>query len=653
MTVSTNKTSYRPELDGLRAVAVLAVIIYHAELTWRGMNLLPGGFLGVDIFFVLSGFLITGILIDRPPSLFAFYKGRVDRIYPALLLMLLLTCLAAYKFIPPSDLLTFTDSLQGALGFYSNYVFMHEDSYVSDASKYKVLLHTWSLGIEWQYYLAFPFVIYGIKKFFSSQFEQILIFLFAASFFYCLYLMQVNSTYAFYSTPSRVWQLFAGGVVFLLSRHIGDNKFNNFLSALGLVIITYALLFFKDTDNHPGFISFSAVLGSALFILFTRPGTFVHKLTTLRISVFFGVISYSLYLYHQPVLVFYRLGYAEVGIKAFAFLFPLMVTLAYLSYKLFENPIRKSKNPSKYVLLLVLMALILSFANGAKNTNGYKKRQSEEVITALAHFEGNEWDRFRSNEPGKNFKGDDYNICNRRTPETACTMGDGAPKIVVIGDSYSGVFTHSLSQLSAKYPLKALHYSACPLLSDPIWFHKDYPECWEINKQRWIELSKTKPTNILIGTNFNQFYKAKKSVEKYKFGHSNTTTSIDSEHVYKSFRHSIQRLIELGHNPIVMLQPPKPQEDIKKEMQRRITAGILRFEEKRSGKSTAKIDKQVRRALKGLNGVNYVDMNKKMCDKSGKCLTFNKHGGLYNNGQHLSYFGVQMFIDDITGYVKD
>lgn len=275
------KSSYRPELEGLRALAVLAVIIYHAELTWRGMSILPGGFLGVDVFFVLSGFLITGILIERQPSLASFYKSRIDRIYPALLLMLLLSSFAAYKFLTPNDLLAFAESLKGALGFYSNYVFMHEDSYVSDSSKYKALLHTWSLGVEWQYYLAFPFVIYAIRRFFAAQFDLVLIFLFALSFFYCLYLMTVNATYAFYSTPSRVWQLFAGGIVFLLSKHISDSKFNSVLSALGLVVIAYAMLFFKDTDNHPGFISFSAVLGSALFILFTRPGTFVYRLSVM------------------------------------------------------------------------------------------------------------------------------------------------------------------------------------------------------------------------------------------------------------------------------------------------------------------------------------------------------------------------------------
>lgn len=206
---------YRSELDGLRAIAVISVIIYHAQLSFKGFSILSGGFLGVDIFFVLSGFLITGILIDKSPTILQFYKSRIDRIYPALLLMLVLSCVFAYIYLIPSDLLNFIEQLKGATIFYSNYIFMFEDSYVADSSQYKILLHTWSLGVEWQYYLVFPFIIYGIKKIFSSKFELILIILFASSFFYCLYLMNINPTYAFYSTPSRVWELFSGGIVFL------------------------------------------------------------------------------------------------------------------------------------------------------------------------------------------------------------------------------------------------------------------------------------------------------------------------------------------------------------------------------------------------------------------------------------------------------
>ena len=116
---------YRNELDGLRAIAVLSVIIYHAKLTSKGFSLLPGGFLGVDIFFVLSGFLITGILIDKSPTLFQFYKSRIDRIYPALLLMLVLSCIFAFIFLIPSDLLNFREQLKGATAFFSYFIFMY------------------------------------------------------------------------------------------------------------------------------------------------------------------------------------------------------------------------------------------------------------------------------------------------------------------------------------------------------------------------------------------------------------------------------------------------------------------------------------------------------------------------------------------------
>ena len=319
--------SYRSELDGLRALAVIAVIIYHANLTFKGVPLFTGGFLGVDIFFVLSGFLITGILIEKQPSLFQFYKSRVDRIYPALLLMLLFSSILAYLFLTPADLLNFAKQLKGAVVFYSNYIFMYEDSYIADSSEYKALLHTWSLGVEWQYYLVFPFIIYAIKWFFKEQFEQILILLFAISFFYCLYLMNINSTFAFYSTFARVWELFAGGVVFLISRYIKESKFDNILSALGVVIIFYSLIFFKDTDVQPGFISLVAVLGASMFILFTRENSFIYKIATLKISIFFGIISYSLYLYHQPILVFYRFNQGEIGNKIFLILFLIMIPI--------------------------------------------------------------------------------------------------------------------------------------------------------------------------------------------------------------------------------------------------------------------------------------------------------------------------------------
>lgn len=648
---------YRSELDGLRAIAVLSVIIYHANLAFKGIPLFSGGFLGVDIFFVLSGFLITGILIDKSPTLLQFYKSRVDRIYPALLLMLFLSCIFAYIYLIPSDLLNFREQLKGAVAFFSNYIFMYEDSYIADSSQYKILLHTWSLGVEWQYYLAFPFVIYGIKKFFSSQFEQILIILFAVSFFYCLYLMKINSTFAFYSTPARVWELFAGGIVFLISKHLKDSKIDNILSAFGLVVIAYCLIFFKDTDAHPGFVSLLAVFGTTLFILFTKENSFIYKMATLRISIFFGVISYSLYLYHQPILVFYRFSYGEIGNKVFVALFAVMILISYLSYRFFENPIRRSKSNKKYLILLFFVLFIIAFYKGAKYTNGYEFRQSQEVREALKHFKEREWIRLKNDIKGYEFSGKEIESCNKRVPMTACIFksDENSRKLVILGDSYSGVFSYILSEYKPKLNLVALNYSASPILSDPIWVNKNYPELWEINKERWKILEKIKPTNILIGTNFNLFNDGKKSIDNFKFGEKNLEEKVPKEEVYKSFRKSIEKLISLGHNPIILLQPPSPIKngksyDVAKELKRQVASGVLSFKEEWDAVPTTNIDNEVRNALKGLN-VTFIDMNTKMC-KENKCLTFNKNGGLYNGEQHLSYFGAQLFVDDILKVLK-
>ena len=630
---------YRSELDGLRAIAVLSVIIYHANLAFKGIPLFSGGFLGVDIFFVLSGFLITGILIDKSPTLFQFYKSRIDRIYPALLLMLVLSCIFAFIFLIPSDLLNFREQLKGATAFFSNYIFMYEDSYIADSSQYKILLHTWSLGVEWQYYLAFPFIIYGIKKFFSSQFEQILIILFAVSFFYCLYLMKINSTFAFYSTPARVWELFAGGIVFLISKHLKDSKIDNILSAFGLVIIAYCLIFFKDTDAHPGFVSLLAVFGTTLFILFTKENSFIYKIATLRISIFFGVISYSLYLYHQPILVFYRFYYGEIGNKVFVVLFVVMILISYLSYRFFENPIRRSKSNKKYLILLFFVIFIIAFYKGAKYTNGYEFRQSQEVREALKNFETVEYNRFIQ----------DGKLCNFRNPASACEIKNDGKKLLLVGDSFLGTFTNIMSE-QKNINMLFFNYDQCPLLFEGIWFG-NVPECSDINKLRWIEIEKMKPSNILIGTNFIQFNGGKKPIENYiPKVTKEFKEKVPKEEVYKSFRKSIEKLISLGHNPIILLQPPQPNKDIAKELKRQISSGVLTFKEEWDAIPTTNIDNEVKNALKGLD-VTFIDLNSKMC-KENKCLTFNKNGGLYNAGQHLSYFGAQLFVDDIIKVLK-
>ena len=398
--------------------------------------------------------------------------------------------------------------------------------------------------------------------------------------------------------------------------------------------ILKVFLFYKEAE----------IVSTSLFILFTKENSFIYKIATLKISIFFGVISYSLYLYHQPILVFYRFAYGEIGNKIFIGLFLLMVLVSYLSYRFFENPIRRSKSNKKYLILLFFVIFIIAFYKGAKYTNGYEFRQSQEVREALKHFDKSEFYRFYQ----------DGKLCNFRVPVSACEIKNNGKKLLLVGDSYLGTFTNIMSE-QKNINMLFFNHDQCPLLQEGVWFG-NVPECSDINKLRWIEIEKMKPTNILIGTNFNQFAGGKKPIENYiPKVTKEFKEKVSKEEVYKNFRKSIEKLISFGHNPIILLQPPSPIKDgksydVAKELKRQVASGVLSFKEEWDAKPTTNIDNEVRNALKGLN-VTFIDMNAKMC-KENKCLTFNKNGGLFNGGQHLSYFGAQLFVDDIIKVLK-
>lgn len=211
-----------------------------------------------------------------------------------------------------------------------------------------------------------------------------------------------------------------------------------------------------------------------------------------------------------------------------------------------------------------------------------------------------------------------------------------------------GVFTNILSE-QKNINMLFLNHDQCPLLKEGVWFG-NVPECSNANKLRWIEIEKMQPSNILIGANFYQFNEAKKEIINYI---PKATTEfkeiIPKNQVYKNFRESIEKLISLGHSPIILLQPPEPAIDVAKRMTR-LTLNSNYFSDEFDAIPTTDIDQEVRDVLKGLDVV-FIDMNTKMC-KGDKCITFNKNGGLYNGGSHLSYFGAQLFIDDIMKSLK-
>lgn len=334
---------YRSEIDGLRAVAVVSVVLYHA-----GIELFRGGFVGVDIFFVLSGYLITSILlgeIDRGEfSIASFYERRARRILPALFLVILCCLPFAWLWMVPDQLQSFGRSVVAVVFSVSNFVFWREESgYFTAAAELKPLLHTWSLGVEEQYYLVAPLALallwrYGRRFVFWSTVAVALASL-AATEWGWRFAPSAN----FYLPPFRIWELLAGAICGFLSfgRPV---RANNALALAGLGLVLYSIFFFGPEIPFPSLYALVPVGGTALVVMYARRETLVGRLLSLSPFVGIGLISYSAYLWHQPLFAFARIrSMAELPQWVFLVLAVASFVLGYLSWRYVELPFRRKR----------------------------------------------------------------------------------------------------------------------------------------------------------------------------------------------------------------------------------------------------------------------------------------------------------------------
>ena len=354
---------YRPDIDGLRAISVLAVMLYHAEF-----QVFSGGFIGVDVFFVISGYLITQMVLGDFEkgsfSLSHFYERRVRRILPALLVMLAATVPLAYVFLSADPLADYSAALLGATWLSSNFVFWSEAGYFDRASEFKPLLHTWSLGVEEQFYLFFPaffWVLYKFKWLIPGLSAVVVI-----SFLMAQFGLSRDAEWPFYMLVSRAWELGLGAMLAVVLAHsrLSDVRVTGLLAELlvlsGLLAVIVPVLMFSELTATPGPLLLVPTLGACLLIWLTPATSYVRRLLSLKWLVGLGLISYSLYLWHQPVLVFGRiiigeaLGY-EWRIAMLLGTFPLAI----LSWRYIERPFR---NPGQIVtrhLIFLVCAMMM------------------------------------------------------------------------------------------------------------------------------------------------------------------------------------------------------------------------------------------------------------------------------------------------------
>ena len=368
---------YRSEIDGLRALAVVPVILFHAKF-----QLFSGGYVGVDIFFVISGYLITTILINeienKTFSIVNFYERRARRILPALFLVLMISIFFAWIWMLPSQMKDFSQSVSAISLFVSNILFWKETGYFDTAGE-KPLLHTWSLAVEEQYYLLFPIFLIFFWRFGKKKVFLTIIFITIISFILSEWASKNSPIANFYLAPTRVWELLVGSISAIIIDRNGIKK-NNLFALCGLSAIIYPIFYYDQNTPFPSVYTLMPVLGTMILILYANKETFVAKILSYKLFVGVGLISYSAYLWHQPIFTFVNIKYLNQKTEIFMFVLSIFsLIVAYFSWRYIERPFRKISSPtfsSRFILFFssIGIFLFLIFGFFGDYTNGFKNR---------------------------------------------------------------------------------------------------------------------------------------------------------------------------------------------------------------------------------------------------------------------------------------
>jgi len=420
---------YRPDIDGLRAVAILLVVLFHAF-----PSLLPGGFIGVDVFFVISGFLISTIVISNLEknsfSFLDFYARRIKRIFPALILVLAACFTFGWVALLPNEYLQLGKHMLGGASFTSNFMLWGESGYFDNASETKPLLHLWSLGVEEQFYIIWPLTLWIAYRKLNLLYVSIGVCL--ASFIFNIAMLYEDSTYTFYSPQTRFWELQIGVILahlFYTRSRILNLAWRNYCAPIGLGMLVVALLSLSRVDYFPGWWALLPTLGGAL-VIFAGSSSWVNRMILAnRAMVWLGKISYPLYLWHWPLLSYAYImesGTPQASIRIGAVL--LAVGLAWLTYAGVERPVRTGATNAITPKLIFSLLLVGVLGAVGYSQDGFANRSN---VVQYANYTAQlaSW--------GKDFAA---KFCKQDYPSFAgyCMKAKRYdPTVILLGDSHS------------------------------------------------------------------------------------------------------------------------------------------------------------------------------------------------------------------------
>jgi peptidoglycan/LPS O-acetylase OafA/YrhL len=644
---------YRREIDGLRAVAVLPVILFHA-----GFQIFSGGFVGVDVFFVISGYLITSIIVAEQEAgtftLLNFYERRARRILPALFFVMLACLPFAWMWSLPSDAQSFSDSLIAVSTFCSNILFWFTSGYFEHDAELKPLLHTWSLAVEEQYYLFFPLFLMLMRRFSARWLLPSLVVMAAISLALAQWISDFSQPTAFYNLSTRGWELLIGAfVAFYFLRHPKpsfNKSANQIGSILGLLLLIYAILAFDSQTPFPSLYTLVPTLGTALIILFATQQTLIGKLLGHDVFVGIGLISYSAYLWHQPLFAFARQRAPDEPSKSLLLALALIaMVLAYFSWKYIEAPFRSRKRFTRRQIFMYSGAMAAFFI--AIGTAGHQSR-----IKTLWQIRNPELTA--RVEPINKPVLKDCNEPLKMRGFTSCKVtGTGNKRVVLWGDSHAGMLAMNAAPTSG-VELYSLWHLICP----PVIGVRRLDDRVTCNDTKILEnyaefIKSLSPDVIVIAARWTMYIDGWHKLgvlqpEHHFLSDSDTDSSIKPLAERKAMLHrqleKTIRLLTKNSKVILLTQVPEFQ-----------SIGFRRME--RSNLSLPlntvlewhKDEADIFANLHGMPNLTIIDTKKLFCDHS-VCRTRDNGSLLYMDEDHLSPLGTELTWQIINAeLVKD
>lgn len=628
------QNSFRYDINGLRAIAVIAVVLFHFNAAW-----LPGGFAGVDVFFVISGFLMTGIIFkgieQEKFSILKFYVARANRIIPALAVLCLILLIFGWFYLSPLEFKALGKHSATSITFLSNIIYWQEAGYFDSASHTKWLLHTWSLSVEWQFYILYPLVLVCLRQFFSIRtMKSILLGATLLGFIVCIIATYKWPNPSYYLLPTRAWEMMIGGLAFLYPFKIKENR-KKIIEWLGLALIVGSYIFISAENLWPGYLALFPVIGAFLVIQAHR-----HDSIMTNNPVFqkLGTWSYSIYLWHWPfVVAIYSFSLPEYYIYLGLI---LSVISGFLSYRYiekikfrndFSSPLSYLKSKPIYIVIIIGLMGTSTFM-----TQGFLSHYSNDI--AIVAHEANNKNPYQC-------------MTENKFP---CYLGNkNNIKAIIVGDSHADALTTSLASV---FNLKtegiiALTKQSCPLVLG-IKSLETGDECLKENVKRMAFLNSEYPHTpvfwvartgaYLYGQNEPARINTIKDTQpSIYFSKQDSIADNDLLHEFEDHLNKTVQNLTLNRKVYLVLPIPEMGKNIPKTLTKALSSGHGNID--LSLKYSSYLDRnkpliQVMENISKNNHIELLDPTPYLC-KTGKCIATHQGRPIYYDADHMSEYG--------------